>query len=91
MKTIAPMLFAGLGMASFDTSVASTITLSDGSGGTVNLWQNNGPFFILLGAGFHYMITDNLGGTIGVRLNGSFGTNGFVPTFGPELGLQYGF
>ena len=91
MKTIAPMLFAGLGMASFDTSTTSQITLSDGSGGTVNLWQNNGPFFLLFGAGLHYMITDSLGGTIGVRLNGSFGTNGFVPTFGPELGLQYGF
>jgi len=35
--------------------------------------------------------TFSLGGTIGVRVNGSFGTNGFVPTFGPELGLQYGF
>jgi hypothetical protein len=90
-STIAPMIFAGLGMASFDTSTSSQITLSDGSGGTVNMWQNNGPFFILLGGGLHYMITDSLGGTIGLRVNGSFGTNGFVPTFGPELGLQYGF
>jgi hypothetical protein len=28
---------------------------------------------------------------VGVRRNGSFGSAGFVPSFGPELGLQYGF
>jgi hypothetical protein len=90
-KTIAPMIFLGLGMASFDTSTTSQITLNTGATGTVNLWQNNGPFFFLLGGGLHFMITDSLGGTLGIRLNGSFGSNGFVPTVGPELGLQYGF
>ena len=57
----------------------------------MNLWQNNGPFFVLLGGGLHFMITDSLGGTLGLRVNGSFGSNGLIPTLGPELGLQYGF
>jgi hypothetical protein len=90
-KTIAPMVFAGVGMASFDTSTSSRVTLSDGESGTVNMWQNNGPFFFLVGGGLRFMITESLGGALGIRFNGSFGTNGFIPTFGPELGLQYGF
>ena len=90
-KTIAPMGFLGLGAASFDTSTSAGITLSNGQSGTVNLWQTNGPFFLLLGAGIHVAMTESFAGTLAARLNLSFGPNGMIPTFGPEVGLAYGF
>jgi hypothetical protein len=37
------------------------------------------------------MINDSIGGAVGVRVNGSLGANGLVPTLGPEASLQYGF
>lgn len=90
-KTVAPMIFGGLGLASFDTHTDSGITLSNGQSGTVSLWQTNGPFFFLLGGGIRVSMSENLGATLAVRMNGSFGPNGFIPTFGPEVGIVYGF
>ena len=90
-KTVAPMVFLGLGAGAFDTSTSAGITLQNGQSGTVNLWQTNGPFFFLVGGGIHVALSDSFGGTLGVRLNGSLGPNGFIPTFGPEAGLMYGF
>lgn len=90
-KTIAPMLFGGLGVASFDSHTDSGITLSNGQSGTVSLWQTNGPFFFLLGGGLRAALGQNLGATLAVRMNGSFGSNGFIPSFGPEVGIVYGF
>jgi hypothetical protein len=90
-KTLAPMLFAGVGAASFDVHTGATVTLANGQSGPVNLWQTNGPFFFLVGGGIHLALGPSLAGTVAVRLNGSFGSNGFVPAFGPEVGLAYGF
>ena len=90
-KTVAPMIFGGLGVASFDTHTDSGITLSNGQSGTVSLWQMNGPFFFLVGGGVHVMMTQHFGATLGVRMNGSLGSNGFIPAFGPEAGLVVGF
>ena len=87
-KTVAPMGFAGLGAASFDTSTSAGVALSNGTStgqsGTVNLWQTNGPFFLLLGLGIHVAMGDRVSGTLAVRGNGSFGANGFIPTVGPR-------
>ena len=90
-KTVAPMVFAGLGASSFDTHVDSGITLSNGQSGTVSLWQTNGPFFFMLGAGIRAALSDNFGMTLALRVNGSTGSNGFIASFGPEAGLAYGF
>jgi hypothetical protein len=90
-KTFAPMLFGGIGLASFATSTSSGITFTNGETTTVNLWQTNGPFFVLVGGGVHIMVNESFGGAVGVRVNGSFGANGLVPTLGPEVGVQYGF
>ncbi|HEY1696607.1 MAG TPA: hypothetical protein VGG39_30810 [Polyangiaceae bacterium] len=94
-KTVAPMLYAGLGLASFDTHTDSGVTLNGGQvnaqNGTVQLWQMNGPFFLMIGGGIHVAFSERFGGTLTVRANGSFGSNGFVPSFGPEAGLAYGF
>jgi hypothetical protein len=93
-KTIAPMVFGGLGAASFDVHTDSGVTIQVNStpqSGVVSLWQTNGPFFFLLGGGIRASLSENLGATLAVRMNGSFGANGFIPTFGPEVGIVYGF
>ncbi|HEY8092112.1 MAG TPA: hypothetical protein VIF09_29830, partial [Polyangiaceae bacterium] len=90
-KTVAPMVFGGVGAASFDVHSSAGITLNNGQSGTVSLWQTNGPFFVLVGGGIHLAFSESLGGTLAVRINGSTGPNGFIPTFGPEAGLVYGF
>ena len=90
-KVVAPIIFGGLGAASFDSHTDSGVTLSNAQSGTVSLWQTNGPFFFLLGGGIRASLSENLGATLAVRMNGSFGANGFIPTFGPEVGLAYGF
>jgi hypothetical protein len=93
-KVVAPMVFGGFGVASFDSHTDSGLTLQEGSttqSGTVSLWQTNGPFFFLLGGGIRASMSQSLAATLAVRMNGSFGSNGFIPTFGPEVGIVYGF
>lgn len=59
--------------------------------GNVNVWQTNGPFFVMLGGGVRWAFTDSVAFTAALRVNGSFGANGLIPTLGPEIGAQYGF
>lgn len=59
--------------------------------GHVNVWQTNGPFFVTLGGGVRWNVADSIALTAALRVNGSFGVNGLVPTFGPEIGAAYGF
>lgn len=59
--------------------------------GHVNVWQVNSPFFVTLGGGARWAVTDSIALTAALRFNASFGVNGLVPTFGPEVGAQYGF
>ena len=59
--------------------------------GTVNIWGLDGPLFVLVGAGGRWAVTDSIAITGALRLNAAFGTSGLLPTFGPELGVQYGF
>jgi hypothetical protein len=59
--------------------------------GNVNVWFINAPVFVTLGGGARWAVTDNIALTAALRLNASFGVNGLVPTFGPEVAAQYGF
>jgi hypothetical protein len=59
--------------------------------GHVNVWQINAPVFVTLGAGARWAVTPSIALTAALRFNGSFGVNGLVPTFGPEVGAAYGF
>jgi hypothetical protein len=90
-KTFAPMVFAGVGAASFDVRTDSGIQLTTGQSGTVQLWQTNGPFFVMAGGGVRLTLAEVLALTAALRVNGSFGANGFIPTLGPEVGMAYGF
>jgi hypothetical protein len=57
----------------------------------VDMWITNGPLFIDFGGGVRYGFSPHLGFTGALRVNVSLGSNGAIPTVGPELGLQYGF
>jgi hypothetical protein len=59
--------------------------------GQVNIWETSGPGFGMLGGGVRWAATDSIAIIGAARLNLSFGANGLVPTFGPEIAAQYGF
>jgi hypothetical protein len=93
----APMVFAGGGVQQFAASIATTATINNPNapGGTqtgnVNVWRVDGPWFLMLGGGVRWAVTERFALTGALRLNGAFGDNGFIPTFGPEVGGQVGF
>jgi hypothetical protein len=95
-RFFAPMAFAGFGLASFDAHTDSTATLQPPQNapavtGRVSIWQMNGPFFLMAGGGVRLMAGQRFAVSVALRVNGSFGINGFVPTVGPELGVAFGF
>jgi hypothetical protein len=57
----------------------------------VDMWITNGPGFLDFGGGVRYGFSPRVAFTGLLRVNVSFGSNGVIPTVGPELGLQYGF
>jgi Tfp pilus assembly protein PilF len=90
--------FAGLGLSEFDGHVTSVVTLTNPMGASkaplvqpVDIWVTDGPFFLLVGAGARYQFSPRLAATAALRLNIAIGGNGVLPTYGPELGIQYGF
>lgn len=84
----APMVFAGLGISEFDGHETTTVTLTTQQ--PVDAWITGGPFFIDVGAGARYAFSLRAALTLALRINGAFG-NGLLPTYGPEVGIQYGF
>ncbi len=88
---VAPLVFVGGGISEFDAHATDTIVLSGGAGhGPVDIWRTDGPVFVAVGAGVRMALTDTIAGTAALRGNFAFGPV-FMPTVGPELGLQYGF
>jgi hypothetical protein len=95
---IAPMVFAGGGISEFDAHGVDNVALyqpppstAPPQVGKVNIWRTDGPGFLLLGGGARWQFGESVAATLGIRLNIAFGGSGVIPTFGPELGLQYGF
>jgi hypothetical protein len=88
-NAIAPMVFAGGGVGEFDQHTSDTITLASGSSGTVNIWRTAGPLFFMLGGGVRWSLADNLALTGAIRANFAV-MPVFMPTAGPEIGLQVG-
>jgi hypothetical protein len=88
----APMVFAGTGLSEFDGHVTSTVSLDNVAGQQpVNIWVTDGPFFIALGGGARYQFSLRAAFTAAVRVNAVIGGNGLLMTYGPELGVLYGF
>ncbi len=102
---IKPMVMLGAGAAEFDGHTSSGLAYCTApqpfpagkpcqgpfATGNVNIWQTNGPLFGMLGGGVRWNASDNIAITGAVRLNMSFGVNGLVPTYGPEIAAMYGF
>jgi hypothetical protein len=86
----APMAFAGLGISEFDWHTTSIVSLKSVQE-PVNVWYTDGPFFLVVGAGVRYQFSARAAFTGALRLNLTIGGNGVLPTFGPELGVSYGF
>jgi hypothetical protein len=82
------MVFAGMGAAEFDGHATTIVTLV--SQQPVNAWITDGPFFIDLGGGARYAFSPRAAFSMALRINAAFG-NGFLATYGPEVGVQYGF
>jgi len=88
----APMVFVGTGISEFDTHVSSTVTLDNVAGQQpVNIWVTDAPFFVALGGGVRYQFSLRAAFTAAARLNAVIGGNGFMTTYGPEVGVLYGF
>jgi hypothetical protein len=89
---VAPMAFLGFGASEFDGHQTTNVNRSDGvKQPPVDVWLTDAPFFILVGAGARYQASPHVALTGALRLNMVIGGNGFMPTYGPELGVLYGF
>jgi hypothetical protein len=88
----APMAFAGTGVSEFDTHVTSVVTLDNVAGQQpVNIWVTDAPFFVALGMGVRYQFSPRAAFTAAARANVVIGGNGLMLTYGPEVGVLYGF
>lgn len=86
-----PMGFAGLGLAEFDGHSTSVVTLSNVAGQQpVDVWRTDGPFFFMFGGGARYQFSPRAACTGALRFNIAAG-NGALLTYGPEIGIAYGF
>jgi hypothetical protein len=86
-----PMVFAGAGAAEFDGH-SPTLVAMNGIAGleSVDVWKTDGPLFFMAGGGARYQLSPRVAATGALRVNLALG-NGPLVTFGPEVGVAYGF
>lgn len=96
-STVAPLVFAGLGLGEFDAYIPVTVDPlppPNGPGGgpvAENAWLTAGPFFFALGAGVRVRFSDRVAGTAALKFEEPVGgTAGSLPGIAPEVGLQFG-
>ncbi|HEY4014572.1 MAG TPA: hypothetical protein VGM06_14620 [Polyangiaceae bacterium] len=88
----APTAFVGGGYSEFDAQTSTTVTLDNVAGSqTVRVWMTDAPFFVTAGAGVRYQFSPRIQLTVAGRLNVAFGSGFVLPTWGPEMTVQYGF
>jgi hypothetical protein len=88
----APMVLGGLGVSEFDGHVTTVVKQNNVQGETpVDAWKTDGPFFLLLGGGARYQFSLRAAFTAALRVNVVLGGGGILFTYGPEIGVQYGF
>jgi hypothetical protein len=88
----APTAFVGGGYSEFDAQMSATVTLDNVAGSqTVRVWMTDAPFFVTAGAGVRYQFSPRIQLTLAGRLNVAFGSGFVLPTWGPEMTVQYGF
>jgi hypothetical protein len=87
-----PTVFVGGGVSEFDARTSTQVKLNNVVGTQpVDVWVTDGPFFLTSGGGVRYQFSQRLQVTLAARLNAAFHGNGFLPSLGPELTVQYGF
>jgi hypothetical protein len=87
----APLVFVGGGVSQFDGHSTSAIAFDHIAGELpVVAWLTDAPFFFVVGAGLRYQFSSHVAATFAARFNGAIGGNGFLPTYGPEITIQYG-
>jgi len=87
----APTAFGGTGLAEFDGHSSTAVTLANVRGQQpVEAWRTDGPWFLFVGGGVRYQFSPRAAFTGAFRLNLAFG-NGALVTYGPEIGVAYGF
>jgi hypothetical protein len=88
---LAPFVFFGAGVSTFDTKIPVKVNETGKINPVdVDAWSITGPFFMTFGGGVRYAFQPRVAALGGLRANLAFG-NAFVPSFGPEIGVQYGF
>jgi hypothetical protein len=88
----APQVFAGLGLAEFDASTTTVVTVSNVAGQQpVDVWRTSGPLYLTGGGGVRYQFSPRAAFTGNLKINASLGGAGMLLTYGPEIGIQYGF
>lgn len=88
---VAPMAFLGMGAAEFDGHSTTVVSTQNVAGQQpVNAWKTAGPFFLLVGGGIRYAFSPRAAVTLAARVNMAV-SGGFMATYGPEVGVQYGF
>lgn len=88
---VAPMVLAGLGLSEFDGHATTVVSTSNVAGQQpVTAWKTAGPFFVLAGGGIRYAFSPRAAATLAARLNVALGGSTLL-TYGPEVGVQYGF
>ncbi len=85
------MAIAGLGLSEFDGHSTTVVSTSNVAGQQpVEAWKTGGPFFVLFGGGIRYAFSPRAAVTLAARVNMALG-GGLLLTYGPEIGVQYGF
>lgn len=89
-KGLAPYAFFGAGLSTWETKVPVTVIETTKGSRSVDAWHITGPGFIGIGGGIRYAFTPTAAFMGGLRAAFAFG-NAFVPSFAPEVGMQFGF
>ena len=85
-----PFLQLAAGAAEYDANITVTVQQNGVAGARpVQAWHVGGPGFVALGGGLRYAFSPRVGMFLSARVTAAFGV-GFIPAFGPELGLVFG-
>jgi len=95
LKKVAPFVMVGGGVSTFETAVKVSVVETNPATNLktakdVDAWQLAGPIFITFGGGARIGLSERAGLMLGARVNLAFG-NAFAPSFGPDVGIVFGF
>jgi hypothetical protein len=90
---LAPLAFVAAGMAEYDKHASTNTTLTTVAGARIeNAWVTSGPWFVAFGGGVRFALSARAAVAAAARINLALvGSGGSALSYGPEIGLQYGF